>query len=162
MHISEKCFVVCKCEPCVICLCPLLLLTPKCTALHACASKCVFSLSLRSLWVRVCSDPSSPSLPFHPSLQSACEIWSSNCQAWTPHFFHKPANQHCVTLTTANYHCDGELNLTVALWEYGFISLNKSAQLHTQTHTLNRDVWLVVLAYYCIWLKMWVLAEACT
>lgn len=74
-----------------------------------------------------------PALPFHPSLQSACEIWSSNCQAWTPHSFHGPANQHCVTLTTANYHCDGELSLTVALGEYGCISLNKSAQLPTHT-----------------------------
>lgn len=82
-------------------------------------------------------------LPFHPSLQSACEIWSSNCQTWTPHSFHGPANQHCVTLTTANYHCDGELSRTVALWEYGCISLNKSAppcthtQKHTQPHTLS-------------------------
>lgn len=66
MHISEKCLTVCKCEPCVFCLCLLSLLTPTCTALHACICKCVFGLSLCSLWVQVCSDPSSPSLPSLP------------------------------------------------------------------------------------------------
>lgn len=64
MHISEKCFVVCKCEPCVICLC---LLTPKCTALHACICKCVFSLSLSGSLSACLFWPSSPSPSIPPS-----------------------------------------------------------------------------------------------
>lgn len=134
MHISEKCFVVCKCEPCVICSCLLSLLNPMRTALHACICKCVFSLSL-SVSLSACLFWPLQPFPSHPSLQSPCEIWSSNCPAWTPHSFHGPAYRHCVTLTTANYHCDGELSLTLALWEYRYISLNKSAQLHTHTHS---------------------------
>lgn len=150
MHISEKCFVVCKCEPCVICSCLLSLLSPVRTALHACICKCVFSLSL-SVSLSACLLWPLQPFPSHPSLQSPCEIWSSNCPAWTPHSFHGPAYRHCVTLTTANYHCDGELSLTLALWEYRYISLNKSAQLHTHTHS-RTAVGLLVLAHHYIWL----------
>ena len=44
----------------------------------------------------------------------------------------RPAYQHCVTLTTANYHRDGDLGFTVALREYRYVSFNKLPS--TDTH----------------------------
>ena len=92
--------------------------------------------------VCVCvSWPLPPSL-FHPSFESVCDIQSSNCQVWPRHSSPQPAYQHCVTLTTANYHRDGDLGFTVALWEYRYISFHKlpppttgTAPSHTHTHT---------------------------
>lgn len=99
--------------------------------LQVCA-KCVF--------VRVCACVFWPLLPslFHPSFESVCDIQSSNCQVWPPHSSPRPAYQHCVTLTTANYHRD--LGFTVALWEYRYISFNKLPTTSTarpRTHTTH-------------------------
>ncbi len=109
-------------------------------AVHACLGECVKDLSLSvCLCVRVCVCwPLLPSL-LHPSFESVCDIQSSNCQVWPPHSSPRPAYQRRVTLTTANYHRNGDLGFTVALWAYRYISFNKlplpNAQPHTLTHT---------------------------
>ena len=50
----------------------------------------------------------------------------------------RPAYQHCVTLTTANYHRDGDLGFTVALREYRYVSFNKLPS--TDTHRAHTQL----------------------
>lgn len=145
MHLSEKCFCCLQTWT----MCDLLMsvhvqhspfspLTVKCTSAPAIASVCSICPWM-CFTAYLCSDPSSPLSSVPPS-REVCDIRSPNCQVWPPHSSPRPAYQVFVTLTTANYHRDGDLGFTVALWEYRYVSLNKSAlptAQNTHTHTYN-------------------------
>lgn len=146
-------FCLCKCEPCVICsecVCsaqptaswPRRSTPPECVRSYlqdvhhpnSCPHNRVFNLSQSVCFVvYVCVCVSWPLLAslFHPSFESVCDIQSSNCQVWPPHSSPRPAYQHCVTLTTANYHRDGDLGFA----EYRYISFNKLPPPTVQPHT---------------------------
>lgn len=69
---------------------------------------------------RLNASPECPDLS-HPSFESVCDILVSNCQVWLPHSSPRTAYQYCVTLTTANYHWDGDLGFTAALIQIHFL-----------------------------------------
>lgn len=64
----------------------------------------------------------------------ACVIYRALIVRSGPHIPPpQPSYQHCVTLTTANYHYDGDLGFAVALQKYRYISFNKLHPATTST-----------------------------
>lgn len=99
--------------------------------------ECVLDLSL-SLCLCVCV-LTSPALSSSIPPSRVCVIYRALIVRSGPsHSAPRPAYQHCVTLTTANYHPDGDLSFTVALREYRYVSFNKLPSTNcTAAHTTH-------------------------